>query len=95
MFGCGESLGWAPGRDGCDGANSQVVEGEELCDTTEYHKHGNDEVHDAAAVCVSYHSRSLTPQNAREQPRSRLGTPSPSASFARRTYKMSEKSMMA
>lgn len=40
--------------DGCGWANSQVVEGEELRDTTEYHKHGNDEVHNATVITISY-----------------------------------------
>lgn len=41
------------GFDGCDGVNSQVVEGEELRDTAEYHEHGNDEVHNTTAIMLA------------------------------------------
>ena len=42
-----------PGFDDCDGANSLVVEGEELRDTAEYHEHGNDKVHNTTAIMLA------------------------------------------
>jgi hypothetical protein len=90
-----EDSSWRPGVgfDYCDGANSRVVEGEELRNTAEYHEHGNDEVHNTTANTLAI-IHNVFPLGLAQQAYPQVSRGDSRTSLSQETYKMSEKSMM-